>query len=74
MAKAVDSAPSQLTRYLERIAQYLKDNRPSYVDKYAVTAQTFKHGIDQHCVKLSINLYVSEAKLIELDEGKLIES
>ena len=71
--QAVESAPSQLTKYLERLAHWLQDKRPSYVDKYSVQVSTFKHGIDQHCVKLAINLYISEAKLIELDKGGLVE-
>jgi hypothetical protein len=64
---------SQLTKYLERVAVYLRDNRPSFVDKYGVTVQTFKSGEDAHTIRLAINLTISEAKLKQLDVAGVIE-
>lgn len=71
----MSSSPAgQLTRYLERLARFLSDNRPSYVKKYGVNVSTFKTGDDAHTIKLSINLLISEADLKALDVSGVIEN
>lgn len=69
----MNSTTSQLTKYLERLAVFLKDNRPSYVQKYNVTVSTFKTGDDTHCIRLNTSLYISEAVLKDLDQTGVIE-
>lgn len=64
---------AELNRYLERLAMWLKDNKPSYIKRYGVSVSHMSTGPDTDTIFLKVNLEISNNELVALMKEGVVE-
>ncbi len=65
---------TQLNNFIEKLAVYLQNNKPHFVEKYGVTASHVpaKDDSDFSQIRMVLNFTISNAKVRELESASQI--
>ncbi len=68
---------NELNRFIERLAIFINNNKPSYVDRHNVSVSTYNKGdginSDTHVIRFTCNFELSASKLNKIEGAGLIE-
>jgi hypothetical protein len=65
---------TELNGFLERMAVWLRDNKPDFVTNYNVTMTTYEKRPGCNVIRMTTNFEMDNAEIVAIEAAKLVDS